>query len=212
SWQEQIAGVRKLLAGRPRIAMQYSPQCAIPYVSMVDAGTLELVRDTGVEVVSSADLVQRFEARWNEAALESHLEAGRRVDKILRQAFEMIGARVHGGQTVSEYEAQQFIRTEFAHAGLFTDHGPIVGVNANASNPHYEPTTDVSAAIRSGDFVLIDLWAKLNQPHSVYYDITWTGVCGEATPEMRNVFAVVREARDRAIERVKRAVATREEI
>src|SRR5437879_829224 len=100
-WQDQIDGVRNLLAGRRRIAMQYSPQCAIPYVSMVDAGTIELVRDTGVEVVSSADLVQRFEARWNEASLESHLEAGRRVDKILRQAFEMIGARVHGGQTVS---------------------------------------------------------------------------------------------------------------
>src|SRR5262249_42735615 len=100
----------------------------------------------------------------------------------------------------------------FARASLFTDHGPIVGVNANASNPHYEPTATDSAAIRSGDFVLIDLWAKLDQPRSVYYDITWTGVCGEATPEMREVFAIVRGARDRAIERVKRAMMAREEL
>src|SRR6266568_8306752 len=104
SWQEQIAGVQKLLAGRRRIAMQYSPKCAIPYVSMVDAGTLELVRDMGVEVVSSADLIQHFEARWNHAALESHLEAGRRVDNVRREAFRMIGDRVRGGQAVSEFE------------------------------------------------------------------------------------------------------------
>jgi Xaa-Pro dipeptidase len=212
SWQDQIGGVRNLLTGRRRIAMQYSPQCAIPYVSMVDAGTLELVRGMGVEVVSSADLIQHFEARWNEESLQSHLEAGRRVDQVRRQAFELIGARVHGGQTISEYEVQQFIRDEFQRAGLFTDHGPIVGVNANASNPHYEPTAEESQPIRAGDFVLIDMWAKLDQPRSVYYDITWTGVCGEATAEMKNVFAIVRDARDRAVERVKKAVAAREEI
>src|SRR5213594_2416005 len=125
SWQEQIAGLRKLLAGRRRIAMQYSPRCAIPYVSMVDAGTLELTRDMGVEVVSSADLIQHFEARWNEESLESHLEAGRRVDQVRREAFEMIGARVHAGQPLSEYEVKQFVRKEFQRAGLFTSDGPI---------------------------------------------------------------------------------------
>src|SRR5206468_3190713 len=185
SWQEQISGVRNLLAGRRRIAMQYSPQCAIPYVSMVDGGTLELVRDMGVEVVSSADLIQHFEARWNEESLESHLEAGRRVDLVRRQAFEMIGARVHGAQAVSEYEVKQFVRREFERAGLYTGDGPIVGVNANASNPHYEPTAELNAPIRAGDFVLIDMWAKLNQPRAVYYDITWTGVCGAPTAEMQ---------------------------
>jgi Xaa-Pro dipeptidase len=213
SWREQVAGLRSLLAGRRRIAMQYSPECAIPYVSMVDAGTVELVRGMGVEVLSSADLIQYFEARWNAESLESHLEAGRRVDQVRRQAFEMIGARIRGGQQVSEYEAQQFVRTAFDNAGLFTDHGPIVGVNANASNPHYEPTAQASAMIRSGDFVLIDMWAKLNRPGAVYYDITWTGVCGgQPTAEMQNVFAIVRDARDRAVERVRKAVAAREEI
>jgi Xaa-Pro aminopeptidase len=211
-WQEQISGVQNLLAGHRRIAMQYSPQCAIPYVSMVDAGTFELVRDTGVEVVSSADLIQHFEARWNQQALESHLEAGRRVDNVRREAFEMIGARLRGGQPVSEYEVKQFIRTEFQRAGLFTADGPIVGVNANASNPHYEPAAETTASIHKGDFVLIDMWAKLDQPQAVYYDITWTGVTGEPTTEMRNVFGIVHEARDLAIERVKKAVAAAEEL
>src|SRR4029077_15468503 len=162
------------------------PECAIPYVSMVDAGTVELVRGMGVEVLTSADLIQHFEARWSAEALESHLEAGRRVDDIRRKACEMIGRRVRNGQQVSEYEVQQFIRTSFEQAGLFTDHGPIVGVNGNASNPHYEPWAHVSAPIRNGDFVLIDMWAKLNnRPGAVYYDITWTGVCGgNPTSEM----------------------------
>jgi Xaa-Pro dipeptidase len=130
-------------------------------VSMVDAGTMELVRGMGVEVLTSADLIQHFEARWSADALASHLEAGQRVDEIRRSAFEMIGEVVQTGQQVSEYEVQQFIRTAFEDAGLFTDHGPIVGVNANASNPHYEPSAQGSAAIKDGDFVLIDMWAKL---------------------------------------------------
>ena len=212
SWQDQLSGLRTLLSGQQRVAMQYSPNCAIPYVSMVDAGTVELVRSLGVEVVSSADLIQYFEARWNKQSLESHLEAGRRVDQARRRAFEMIGGKVRAGSAVSEYEVQQFIRKEFERTGLFTTDGPIVAVNANASDPHYEPSAESSPAIRAGDFVLIDMWAKLDKPHSVYYDITWTGVCGEPTPEMRNVFAIVRDARDRAVDRVKRAVAAKEEI
>jgi len=212
SWQDQLSGLRTLLSGQRRVAMQYSPNCAIPYVSMVDAGTVELVRSLGVEVVSSADLIQYFEARWNKQSLESHLEAGRRVDQARRRAFEMIGGKVRAGSAVSEYEVQQFIRKEFERTGLFTTDGPIVAVNANASDPHYEPSAESSPAIRAGDFVLIDMWAKLDKPHSVYYDITWTGVCGEPTPEMRNVFAIVRDARDRAVDRVKRAVAAKEEI
>jgi Xaa-Pro aminopeptidase len=214
SWQEQTSGLRKLLEGRRRIAMQYSPDCAIPYVSMVDAGTVELVRGMGVEVLTSADLIQHFEARWNEDALASHLEAGQRVDEIRRSAFEMIGEAIQTGHQVSEYQVQQFIRTAFAEAGLYTDHGPIVAANANASNPHYEPSAQASAAIKNGDFVLIDMWAKLNdRPGAVYYDITWTGVCGgKPTSEMQNIFAIVRDARDAAIDRVRKAVAVGEEI
>jgi Xaa-Pro dipeptidase len=212
SWLEQVEGLRKLVGARRRVAMQYSPQCAIPVISLVDAGTVELVRSLGVDVVSSADLIQRFEARWSSAALESHLEAGRRVDEVLWRAFVMVGERLRNGSAVTEYETQQFIRSGFEKADLFTDHGPIVAVNANTSNPHYEPSVLVNSPIRKGDFVLIDLWAKLTQPGSVYYDITWTGVCGQPTAEMRNVFSIVRGARDAAIERVQRDVVAGEEL
>ncbi|HTM48824.1 MAG TPA: M24 family metallopeptidase [Bryobacteraceae bacterium] len=211
-WQDQISGLRALLGGRRRIAMQYSPQCAIPYVSLVDGGTLELIRGLGVEIVSSADLIQYFEARWNQESLDSHLQAGRRVDRIRSEAFQMIGARLGNGQAVSEYEVNRFVRMEFERAGLLCTDGPIVGVNGNASNPHYEPTAERNSPIRPGDFVLIDMWAKLNQPRSVYYDITWTGVCGAPTDEMRNVFTVVRDARDRAVKRVMDAIASKQEL
>jgi Xaa-Pro dipeptidase len=211
-WTEQVDGLKKLLSGARRIAMQYSPNCAIPYVSMVDAGTLELVRGTGVEVVSSAELIQAFEARWSPQALESHLEAGRRVDLVRRQAFDMIAERTRNGGSTNELEVKRFVLDGFQRAGLFTDHGPIVGVNANAANPHYEPTDEVFAPIHRGDFVLLDMWAKLDQPGSVYYDITWTGVCGEPSAEMRKVFGIVRDARDAAIQRVKKAVTTGEAI
>jgi Xaa-Pro aminopeptidase len=211
-WSEQVGGLQKLLAGARRVAMQYSPNCAVPYVSMVDAGTVELVRSVGPEVVSSAELIQAFEARWTPAGLESHLEAGRRVDRIRRAAFEMIGQRVQSGGVVEEVAVKRFVLDAFAQAGLVTDHGPIVGVNANASNPHYEPTESISAPIRAGDFVLLDMWAKLDKPGSVYYDITWTGVCGAPTDEMQRVFGVVTEARDAAIRRVEEAVAKAEPI
>jgi Xaa-Pro aminopeptidase len=211
-WTEQVGGLKKLLSSARRIAMQYSPNCAIPYVSMVDAGTLELVRGTGVEVVSSAELIQAFEARWSPQALESHLEAGRRVDLVRRQAFDMIGERTRNGDTTNEFDVKQFVLAGFKRAGLFTDHGPIVGVNANAANPHYEPTDEIFAPIRRGDFVLLDMWAKLDHPGSVYYDITWTGVCGEPTTEMRRVFGIVRDARDAAIKRVQKSVSAGEPI
>src|SRR5579885_2788880 len=208
SWTEQITGLQKLLEGSRRVAMQYSPQCAIPYVSMVDAGTMELVRSTGVEVVSSAELIQAFEARWTPEALESHLEAGRRVDRVRAAAFDLIRERTRNCQPLSEFEVKQFVLEGFARAGLFTDHGPIVGVNANASNPHYEPFAELAAPIRGGDFVLLDMWAKLDQPGSIYYDITWTGYCGDTPPEeMRRVFEVVRGARDAAVDRIRRAAA-----
>jgi Xaa-Pro dipeptidase len=208
SWTEQLAGLRKLLSGQRRVAMQYSPNCAIPYVSMVDAGTVELVRSVGVEVVSSAELIQTFEARWTPAALETHLEAGRRVDLVRASAFELIRERTRSGAPLQELEVKNFILDGFQRAGMVTDHGPIVGVNANASNPHYEPSEEASSPIRSGDFVLLDMWAKLDRPEAVYYDITWTGFCGDTpTDEMRNVFGVVTGARDAAIKRVESAVA-----
>lgn len=206
SWSAMLEGLRRVLGGCRRIAMQYSPSCAIPYVSMVDAGTVELVQSLGVEVVSSADLIQRFEARWDEAKLQTHLEAGRRVDAIRREAFALVGERLRAGTALTEWQVQQFILARFAACGLVTDHGPIVAVNENAANPHYEPAESGSRSIKQGDVLLVDMWAKLNHPGSVYYDITWTGFCGSRAPtEVERVFQVVREARDRAIRLVQTA-------
>ena len=200
SWSSQTEGLARLLAGQRRVAMQYSPNCAIPYVSMVDAGTLELVRATGVEVVSSADLVQQFEARWTPANLEAHIEAGVKVDRVRREAFDMVRAKLEAGEAINEFAVKQFFRDRFDDAGLVTDHGPIVGVNENASNPHYEPQAGSSREIRRGDWLLIDMWAKLDSPAGVYYDVTWTAFCGPEPPaEIANVFGVVTEARNRAV-------------
>lgn len=213
SWNTQLDGLRWLLAGCRRVAMQYSPNCAIPYVSLVDGGTLELVRSTGVEIVTSANLVQLFEARWSAAQLEMHLEAGRRVDRVRSEAFSRIGAALRSGETISEWQVNRFIRDAFEKAGMLTDHGPIVAVNANMSDPHYEPTAERSQRIQKGDAVLIDMWAKLDKPSAVYYDITWTGFCGNAAPsDLQNTFDVVSTARDRAVERVKTGVAKREAL
>jgi Xaa-Pro dipeptidase len=213
SWTAQLEGVQRLLAGSRKIAMQYSPNCAIPYVSLVDGGTIELVRGTGVEIVTSANLVQLFEARWTAQQLEMHLEAGRRVDRVRAEAFQKIAAALAASQTVTEWDVNRFIRSGFDKSGLITDHGPIVAVNSNMSNPHYEPEAQGSREIRQGDAVLIDMWAKLDQPSAVFYDITWTGYCGPTPPSaLQNIFEVVRDARDRAIQRVQYAIPHAEVI
>lgn len=207
-WKEQAAALERILEGRGRIAMQYSPNCAVPYVSNIDAGTVELVRSFGVEIVTSADLVQLFEARWSEDAYHSHKDAGLLVDAIRRAAFDKVSAALGSGAGVTEIEIHDFILDSFRAAGLFTDHGPIVAVNANASNPHYEPTPERHSEIRRGDLLLIDLWAKFSRPGAVYYDITWTGYCGPAPPgAMLNVFSAVTGARDAAVSLVKSAAA-----
>ncbi|HZQ50626.1 MAG TPA: M24 family metallopeptidase [Bryobacteraceae bacterium] len=210
SWADQQEKLAFLLRGASRIAMQYSRNCAIPYVSLVDAGTLELVRGCGVEVVSSADLVQLFEARWSEDQFQSHLRAGKLVDQVRRSAFGLVGERLGTNEPVSEYEVQQFIRRRFLELGLTTNHGPIVAVNEHASDPHYEPNQERSSQIHSGDLLLIDMWAKLMEPDAVYYDITWTGYCGETIPsKMQKVFQVVRDARKQASQFVIRKASKR---
>jgi Xaa-Pro aminopeptidase len=207
SWNEQHEQLAKLLTGASRVAMQYSPECMIPYISLVDAGTVELVRGLGKEIVSSASLVQYFEARWDDGQLASHHEAGRRVDRIRREAFEQIGQKLRAEGSVQEIVIADFISRRFQEENLLAEDGPIVAVNANSSNPHYAPAAGKSSPIGPGDFVLIDMWAKLKQPRAVYYDITWTGYCGQTVPsEMENVFEIVRAARDRAVEFVRSAV------
>ena len=199
SWADQQTKLGRLLAGSSRIAMQYSPECAIPYVSLVDAGTVELVRGFGVELVSSADLIQEFEAQWTDEQRALHLEAGKLVDKARAQAFQFVRERLRNAQPLTEYEVKEFIRAHFTDSGLFTDHGPIVAVNANASDPHYEPTREKTSFIRPGDLLLIDMFAKLDRPNAVFYDITWTGFCGATVPaQIQNVFEIVRDARKRA--------------
>ncbi|MEZ5361597.1 MAG: M24 family metallopeptidase [Bryobacterales bacterium] len=179
----------------------------IPYVSLVDAGTVEMVRGLGKDVLSSASLVQAFEAVWSAEQLAMHEEAGRRVDAIRAAAFARIGHKLKAGETVREHEIAQFILDQFAAQSLVTQDGPIVGVNANSGNPHYAPDPAGSAEIKPGDFVLIDLWAKLDKPKAVYYDITWTGFCGETAPEkIREVFDVVTRSRDAALEAVDKAM------
>jgi len=210
SWQEQHAGLAQLLKDSKRVAMQYSPLCAVPYVAMVDAGTVELVRSLGVEVVTSAELIQEFEACLSEAQFETHIEAGRRMDRVCAETFRFIGAHLASG--VDEMAVRHFVRQEFANHGLITDEGPIVAVNAHAGNPHYEPTPATSAPILPGDFVLLDMWAKLDQPGAVYYDITWTGVCGQPAERFQQIFGIVRDARDKAIAAVTQAVSTHREI
>ncbi|MGH9718480.1 MAG: M24 family metallopeptidase [Candidatus Acidiferrales bacterium] len=208
SWQELHAGLRKLLAGSRTVAMQYSRENNIPYIGLVDAGTVELVRKLKKRVVSSADLVQTFEAVWTPEQLKMHLEAGHEVDRIVREAFGHAANAVRGGKPLSEYELQQWMLEQFRASKLTTAEPPVVAVQPNNGNPHYEPMAKASRPIRAGDLLLLDVWAKCDRPGSVYYDVTWTGYLGERVPEAyAKIFRIVREARDRAIEYVKTAVA-----
>ena len=200
SWQSHHEHLGATLASASRVAMQFSPNCMIPVVSLVDAGTVDLVRSFGVEVVSSAGLVQYFEARWTQEQRDTHFEAGRRVDEILQEAFRQIRSEIDRDGASGEYSIAEFIRRRFQESGMVTADGPIVAVNANSGDPHYGPDPERSQPIRDGDFVLIDLWAKLDSPGAVYYDITWTGFCGEQPPErVQEVFEVVTGARDLAL-------------
>lgn len=212
-WISQVDGLRRVLGDARKVAMQYSPNCAVPYVSVVDGGTIELVRGLGVEVATSANLIQLFEARWTSEQLEMHLEAGRRVDRVRAAAFHRVEEALRTSTAIGEFDVKTFVREAFAREGLATDHGPIVAVNVHMSDPHYEPEAATDNVIRRGDALLIDMWAKLDRPGAVYYDITWTGFCGAAPkPEIENVFHVVTGARDKAVSRVQAASASGEAL
>ena len=207
SWQSQHERLRAILAGANRVAMQYSPNCMIPAVSLVDAGTVDLLRSFGVNVISSAPLVQYFEARWSAWQRQAHLDAGRRVDRVLREAFQRIRRDIDLDGKSSEFAIARFIADRFREERMVAEDGPIVAVNANSGDPHYAADAQRSKPIRQGDFVLIDLWAKLDLPGSVYYDITWTGFCGDSPPSrIQRVFEIVKGARDQALAAVDTAV------
>jgi Xaa-Pro dipeptidase len=213
SWQELEAQIETLLAGQTKLAMQYSPRNAIMYVSMVDAGTIELLRGLGKEIVSSADLVSHFEAVLTDAQLATHYVAQRRIDEILSAGWKEIGTRARAGGT-DEHAMVQYLQEGMARAGLIWEHGPNVSAGPNSADSHYEPTAAHSRPIKQGDFLLIDIWAKLaNDPTAVWYDITWTGVVGrEPTEREHLIFNTVRDARDASIKVVQDAFAANQPI
>jgi Xaa-Pro aminopeptidase len=200
--------LQELVGDAQSIAMQYSPRNAIPYVSMVDAGTVELVRSVGPKIFSSADLVQKYEACWTAEQLESHLAAGEAVDRIIREAFQLAAKGARDGKPLTEYVLKQWILKEFDAADLTAEEGPDVAVGPNASDPHYGPVEGKSSPIREGELLLLDVWAKKKTPGSVYYDVTWTGFLSTKVPdEYTKVFSVVREARDKAINLILSSIA-----
>jgi len=209
SWQSLELALRQLIGafpGKPRLAMEYFPGAAIPYLSRVDAGTLEVVRGLGAEVVSSAALVQRFLCRWTPHQLASHVRALRAIDEAKDAAFEQIGLSLRRSAPVSELSVQRFLMDRFAEARLETDHPPIVAVNGHAGDPHYVPSEKTATPIRKGDLVLIDLWARQTGPEDVYADITWVGFCGERPgAKMEEIFRVTAEGRDLGLSTVQAA-------
>jgi len=212
AWQELFEGLKTMLANHRDIAMQYSPNNIVFTVSLVDAGTIDMIRGMGKNVVSAADLIALFEATLSEEQIKTHFAARDLIDAITKAAFQEIGRRVRNGGT-TEHEMQQWIMEAFARDGLITDDPPIVAANANSGNPHYEPSADHPVRLREGDFVLLDIWAKQNKPGAAYYDITWTGVIGKAPSDrQREVFEVVRNGRNAGVEKVKNAIAAGQPI
>jgi Xaa-Pro dipeptidase len=211
AWQELWQNLEAMLKPYRTVVMQYSPNNQIPYISLVDAGMLELVRSFGKDIVSSANLVARFEATLTDAQMATHFKARDAVDKITAAFFQELGHRVRNGGT-HEFEMQQWILGAFKRENLVTEDPPNVSVNAHSGDPHYEPTAATSAPIRQGDFVLLDIWAKCDKPDGVYYDITWTGVVGTPSDKQREVFTIVRDARDVGIRTVQQAFAAKKNI
>jgi Xaa-Pro dipeptidase len=212
-WQELEAGVAALTAGCHRVAMEYVPRNANPYVSRVDAGTIELVKSNGVEIVPSGDLVQLFEACWDDEQWQMHLEAAKHTRSAYDVAFQFIADRVKRNGSVRETEVQKCIMDHFAAHKLITDHPPIVGANEHSGDPHFAPSAENEKAVKQGDFVLIDLWAKLDKPRAVYSDLTWTCYVGKDVPDKyTKIFNIVAAARDAGIARVRAAFSTNEEL
>ena len=207
-WQELEAGLAKLVGGMKRLAMEYSPENGNPYVGKVDAGTVELVRSFGPEVVPSGDLIQLFEATWDDDQWRMHKEAEAVTTSAFDLAWDLIAGRTRDGGSVGEAEVQAALTDHFARHGLTCDHGPIVGVNAHSGDPHHTPDPAHDTPIRKGDFVLVDLWAKLEKPRAVYSDLTRTGFVGETVPaKYVEIFQIVARARDAAIATVRDAFA-----
>jgi Xaa-Pro dipeptidase len=204
SWRELESRLGQLLGGNPKVAMEYAERDAVPYVDRVPAGVIEMVRATGAKVVTSADLVSAFYARWSAEGEASHRRAARHVYEVAHGAFRYVAAGLREERALTEWEVRGWIRDEFARRGIRVGGDAIVAVNENAANPHYAPSADRHAPIRPGDLVLIDLWGKEDET-SIYADQTWMGYAGEAVPErLAEIFAAVRDARLAAIDLIRR--------
>jgi Xaa-Pro dipeptidase len=211
SWRSLEEQLAKLVKGR-RLAMEYSPGDAVPYLDRVPAGVLEMVRNAGATVVSSGELVSRFYAVWSAAHVETHRKAAAAIAQIAKDAITVAGKRARGGAPMAEHELQRWILERFTEGKLFADHGPIVAVGANAANPHYEPSSANARQIKSGEILLIDLWAKEQTKDGVYADQTWMASLGEPSQRAKDVWTAVRDARDAAIGLVRERVAARKQI
>jgi len=213
SYDSLIQNLESSLKGIKKVAMEYSPMNAIPYVSRVDAGTIEQIKSLGVEIVSSADLISMYHALWTKEQLSENKPVANALNDIVYKAFDFIKKKILSSNSLTEYDVQQFIMNEFHRKKLFTDDPPIVGVNENSANPHYTPTKELNKKIRHGDFVLIDLWAKVNKEDAVWADITWVGFVGTSVPrKYTKIFNIVAEARDTAFELVDSRFKQRKEI
>jgi len=200
SWQELDSHLETILKGFRKIAMEYSPGNAIPYVSKVDAGTVEKIRGFGVEVVSSADLLQKYTSVWTEKQLDMHLEAADVLDTSVNRAWRWIASHLKDGATITEYDVQQFLLEEFEKHGCVSQDPPICAVNAHSADPHYSPSDKRGEIIKKGDFILIDLWCKRKLPQAVYADITRVGVAApHASEKIEKIFNIIKKARDAAI-------------
>jgi Xaa-Pro dipeptidase len=213
SWRSLEEQLRQMLAKADKIAMEYTPRNAIPYVSIVDAGMIELVKRQRVRIVSSANLVQRFDAVWTAKQFNDNKKVARVCLDTMHKAFRFIGTQIKARKKITEYDVQQFILRELNKNKFVTDHPPNCSVNAHAADPHYEPTEKINTPVRKGDFVLIDLWAKANGNDGVYSDITWTGFVGGTIPgKYTDIFNIVRDARDAAFTFVQNAMRKKQTI
>ena len=213
AWQEQHALLKSLLGTAKTIAMQYSPQNAIPYVSIVDAGTVELLRDFGIKIVSSADLVGQFEAHLSMEDFASHQQSGHIMQSVKDATFAEIKKQILADKNPLEVEIQNFMHQLMHKNNLFWEDGPVVAINEHAADPHFEPTNENSFPMQEGDLVLLDLWAKDKKPGSIYYDITWMGYIGDKVPEkLEEIFQIIRSGRDAALEFIQTSFAQNKKI
>jgi Xaa-Pro dipeptidase len=203
-WTQLHQLLKEILGNAKKVAMQYSPKNAIPSISVADAGTVDLVRSFGIDVVSSADLVSKFESHLTDKDLDSHIRAGALMQEIKDMTFVEIAKRIKAGEKPREVEIQHYMHKLMEERNLICEDGPIVAINEHAADPHFEPTEENSFEMKEGDLVLLDLWAKLKEPGSIYYDITWMGFIGTSIPDNINkYFQIIAKARDTAHEFIK---------